>query len=191
MNLGTQQKWFHDFWTSIQVTKICQSLVQKLIYKPLLAFLEKKGTEFLGAARNQANNGPAARPNRAQRACTRPTVGKSLRSGRLVKNAPALSANRPALLLTIPRELSNATKTLQTPLVTMARSLATPALAGTVTRAQARRPEQPETSPTPQGGRHSPTGQGAASGSGWTSRDVAGRLFHEDGQPTIAASPFW
>jgi hypothetical protein len=129
--------------------------------------------------------GPTARSAR-----TRPTAGRGLRSKLFVKNAPALSANRPALLLTIPRETSNATRTLQTSPVTTARSLATPALAGAVTRAQACRPEQPGTSPTPLGGRHSPTGQGAASGSGWTGRDAAGRLLPEDGQPAKAATLF-
>jgi hypothetical protein len=35
MNLETQQKWFHDFWTSIPVAKIPQSLLQKLNYKSI------------------------------------------------------------------------------------------------------------------------------------------------------------
>jgi hypothetical protein len=161
----------------------------KTNYKPKLDF-KKKESESFGAARIRANNGPAARPNYAQRAHAahgreRPALQA------ICQNAPALSANRPALLLTIPRETSKATRTLQTPPVTTARSLATPALAGAVARAQAHRSEHPGTSPTPLGGRHSPTGQGAASGSGWTSRDAAGRLLPEDGQPATAATPFW
>jgi hypothetical protein len=35
MNLGTQLKWFHDFWTSTQAVTIYQSLVQKLNYQSI------------------------------------------------------------------------------------------------------------------------------------------------------------
>jgi hypothetical protein len=35
MNLETQQKWFHDFWTPTPVAKIHQSLVQKLNYQSI------------------------------------------------------------------------------------------------------------------------------------------------------------
>jgi hypothetical protein len=71
MNLGTQLKWFHNFWTSTQVAKIHQNSARKLIYNPLLDFLEKE-TELLGMARN---NTKAAQP-RGLTACsarTRPT----------------------------------------------------------------------------------------------------------------------
>jgi hypothetical protein len=65
MNLGTQLKWFHDFWTSTQVVIIQQSSARKLNYKPLLNSLEKEETEFFGGARSHAN---AAQP-RARGPC--------------------------------------------------------------------------------------------------------------------------
>jgi hypothetical protein len=72
MNLGSQQKWFHNFWTSTLVAKIPQSLLQKLNYKVFLKSL-KQENRFPSVAQLC---GPRAQhaPTHAAHAA-RPTVG--------------------------------------------------------------------------------------------------------------------
>jgi hypothetical protein len=63
MNLGTQLKWFHNFWTTTPVAKIPQSLIQKLNYKSNSKLLKRE---------NLLPDGPTAWPKlRATRARTR------------------------------------------------------------------------------------------------------------------------
>jgi hypothetical protein len=74
MNLGTQLKWFRDFWTPTPVAKIPQSLIQKPNYKSNSKLLKRE---------NLLPDGPTARPKlRATRArtraqATRPTTGEA------------------------------------------------------------------------------------------------------------------
>jgi hypothetical protein len=84
MNLETQLKCFHDFWTSTQVTKIPQSLIQNLNYKSISKFT--KSRNILPPRPNRAERTPAhtahgrgkARVNAAQ-------AGKA--AGAAAKNA--------------------------------------------------------------------------------------------------------
>jgi hypothetical protein len=86
MNLGTQLKWFHDFWTSTQVVKIHQSLVRKLNYQRI-SKIAKTRKPF-------SSRGPTVWPTRAAR--TRALgprdaahgAGEPARAGDLAKETP-------------------------------------------------------------------------------------------------------
>jgi hypothetical protein len=97
MNLGTQLKWFHDFWTSPQVTKIPQSLIQKLNYKSNSKLLKRE---------NLLPDGPTAQPNCAQRApahvaqAIRSTAGEARALTKLQKS-PRAKPKLPNLKSTI------------------------------------------------------------------------------------------
>jgi hypothetical protein len=90
MNLGTQLKWFHDFWTFTQIAKICQSLVRKLIYKPMFDFQEKKPNSSVWPATKRKRPSCAAQP-RAVRAHAAHGRGKPTPQA-IIKHAPVLTA---------------------------------------------------------------------------------------------------
>jgi hypothetical protein len=75
MNLESQQKWFHDFWTFTQVTKIPQSLLQKLNYKVFLKSL-KQENRFPGVAQLRGPRAHARGPRGTTHGRGSPCAGK-------------------------------------------------------------------------------------------------------------------
>jgi hypothetical protein len=93
MNLESQQKWFHDFWTFTQVTKIPQSLLQKLNYKVFLKSLNPEN-RFPGRPDRAAHLTPRAARARARG--PRDSAhgrGKPARASTLCKRDPRLATN--------------------------------------------------------------------------------------------------
>jgi hypothetical protein len=160
MNLGTQLKWFHDFWTSPQVTKIPQSLIQKLNYKSNSKLLKRE---------NLLPDGPTAQPNCAQRApahvaqAIRSTAGEARALTKLQKS-PRAKPKLPNLKSTITPSQPPCKNTPLKPVFTTRRSpthLRTPARRWPALAGYA---GQRKTSTAHLRGRHSPTERHATMG---------------------------
>jgi hypothetical protein len=203
MNLGTQLKRFHDFLISTQVVIIHQSLAPKLIYQAFLQSLDKKiqphdaakcaahsrakRAPTTSAERLESARWPTRRPTTAQRG---PDRGKPTR-WRTCKTTPRTICESTRRLVHCSRRARQCEKDPVLYPSYHGQVLGRPCARRCDGAAMGPLPRATGSSPIAQGGRRSPTGRHAASGSSWASQDAAGWLLHDDRHPAMAASLFW
>jgi hypothetical protein len=83
MNLGTQLKWFHNFWMSTQVIKIHQSLALKLNYQGI--------SKIMRTSKPPSWRGPTAWPTRTLGPRDAAHAGEPARAGGLAKETTNLT----------------------------------------------------------------------------------------------------
>jgi hypothetical protein len=187
MNLGTQLKWFHDFWTPTPVAKIPQSLIQKLNYKSNSKLLKRE---------NLLPDGPTAWPKlHTMRARTSGPSDMahnrgSLRALTKLQKSPRA---KPKLLNLKSTTTPSQPPCKNTPLKTCLYNQVVPdtpphAGAALADTGQLRRLEEDFYHDLR--GRHSPTERRAMMGGGSENGDEIGRLLHGSGNLHGVAPPF-